>query len=147
MNALDQYLKQVGCWLLPSQRPSVLPRVREDLEEILADEVDPASIAQRLREFGRPPVVAARYADYPHVIPGMLAPAYFMVLLVTLVALFLVNLTLVIPRAIHGESWLSNIGQVFATSFTALPWAFTVITIVFSLLGYWAQRRARHPRS
>ena len=147
MNAVDQYLKQVGCWILPSQRPSVLERVREDVEEIIGDERDELAVAQRLRDFGHPPVVAARYADYPHVIPGMLAPAYFMVLAVTLVALFLVNLTLLIPRAIHGETWLSNLGQVFATSFSALPWAFTVITIVFSLLGYWAQRRARHSRS
>lgn len=147
MNAVEQYLKQVGCWILPSQRRDVLQRVREDVEEILGEELDESAIAQRLREFGPPPVVAARYADYPHVIPGMLAPAYFMVMLITLVALFLVNLTLLIPRAIHGESWLGNIGQVFATSFSAFPWAFTVITIVFSLLGYWAQRRARHPRS
>ena len=145
MNAVDRYLKQVGCWILPSQRVSVLQRVREDVEEIIGDGHEEAEIEHRLREFGRPPVVAARYADYPHVIPGMLTPAYLMVLGFTLIALFFVNLTLLIPRAIHGESWLSNLGQVFATSFSAAPWAFTVITIVFSLLGYWAQRRA-HPR-
>ncbi|WP_409475595.1 hypothetical protein [Stenotrophomonas sp. Y-13] len=147
MNAVDRYLKHVGCWMLPNQRSRVLQRVREDIEEIIGDECEETKIEQRLRQFGPPPVVAARYADYPHVIPGMLAPAYFMVILITLAALFLVNLTLLIPRAIHGESWLSNLGLVLATSFSAAPWAFTVITIVFALLGYWAQRRAHHPRS
>lgn len=146
MNVVDQYMKQVGRWILPSQRQEVLDRIREDLEEVIGEEGDEALIAQRLQAFGKPPVVAARYVDYPHVIPGMLAPAYFMVLLFTLAALFLVNLALMIPRAIHGEPWLSNIGQVFATSLSAVPWAFTVITLVFSLLGYWAQRRARHSR-
>ena len=147
MNAVDQYLKKVGCWILPNQRQGVLVRVREDVEEFIGEGDDEAVVARRLLEFGQPPVGAARYMDYPHVIPGMLAPAYFMILLITVIVLFLVNLTLVIPRAIHGEAWLSNIGQVVATSFSAIPWAFTVITIVFSLLGYWTQRRARHPRS
>ena len=143
MNAIDQYLKQVGRWILPGQRQNVLSRIREDLDEMLEDSCDEETSAARLRSFGHPPVVAARYVNYPHVIPGMLAPAYFMVLLVTFVMLLLVNLSLVIPRAIHGEAWLGNIGQVFVTSWSATPWAFTVITVVFSLLGYVVQRRMR----
>lgn len=143
MNAIEDYLCQVGRWMPPRRREEVLHRIREDLEEIIGEDRDGADVAQRLRAFGRPPVVAARYADYPHLIPGMLAPAYFVVLLTTVAALLLVNLSLMIPRALHGEAWPNNIAQVFATSFSAVPWAFTVITIVFSLLGYWAQRGAR----
>lgn len=147
MNAIDRYLRQVGRWILPIRRREVMTRIREDLEEFVGEEGDELLVARKLREFGHPPVVAARYVNYPDVIPGMLAPAYFLVLTVTVATLFLVRLTLLIPGAIRGDAWLDNLAQAFTASFAAVPWAFTVITIVFALLGYWAQRQAVHPRS
>ena len=144
MHALDQYLRRVAQWVLPGQRNAVLQKVREDLGEIIGDEVDDAVIAQHLRAFGTPQVVAARYADYPHVIPGMLAPTYFIVLVFTLIGVFVVNLMLLIPRAIHGADWWDNVRQVLVIALSAVPWAFMAVTIVFAALGYWVQRRAHH---
>ena len=143
MNMVDSYLCEVGRWLPGFKRKAQLTRIREDLSEFLSDARDDADRRKRLAEFGRPVVVAARYADYPHVIPGMLAPSYIVVVLVAIVTALLINASLVIPRGIQGEFWLNNIGLVFSTTLRALPILFTVITLVFAGLGYAVQRRAR----
>ena len=143
MNMVDSYLCEVGRWLPGFKRKAQLTRIREDLSEFLSDARDDADRRKRLAEFGRPVVVAARYADYPHVIPGMLAPSYIVVVLVAIVTALLINASLVIPRGIQGEFWLNNIGLVFSTTLSALPILFTVITLVFAGLGYAVQRRAR----
>ena len=142
MNAeVEHYLQQVNRWLVPGRRARTLANIREDLEEYLSEHDDASPVAQRLRAFGHPPVVAARYTHARHVIPGMLAPAYLVVLCVSIVGLVLVNIALMIPNAIHGASALKNFAQVFDHTMIALPWTFTVVTVVFALLGYWAQRR------
>lgn len=143
MNMVDSYLCEVGRWLPGFKRKAQLTRIREDLSEFLSDARDDADRRKRLAEFGRPVVVAARYADYPHVIPGMLAPSYIVVLLVAIVTALLINASLVIPRGIQGEFWLNNLGLVFSTTLRVLPILFTVITLVFAGLGYAVQRRAR----
>lgn len=140
MHAIDRYVKQVGCWVLPGRRQAVLRRVREDLEEFLGARDDGLAVEARLRAFGRPPVVAARYSGCSDLIPGMLAPAYVTVLVVTLLGLLLANLTLLIPGAMHGEPWPANVGAVLSNAATAIPWAFTVVTLAFMLLGLAVQR-------
>lgn len=141
MNLIDSYVCEVGRWLPGFKRKQRLARLREDLCELLHDARDDDERRVRLSQFGRPVVVAARYADFPHVIPGMLAPAYILVLLVSTAVMLLVNTSLVIPRSIHGETWLSNLSLVVTTSLHAFTVLFTVITLVFYGLSYAVQYR------
>jgi hypothetical protein len=138
---VERYLQQVNRWLVPGRRARTLTHIREDLEEFLSQSDDATPLAQRLRAFGHPPVVAARYADAPHVIPGMLAPAYLVVLCVSIVGLVLVNISLMVPTAINGASFSENLMHVFDRAMRVLPWTFTIVTIVFALMGYWVQRQ------
>lgn len=143
MNMLDRYLREVARWLPWFRRKQQLGRIREDLGELLHDARDDADRRERLARFGRPVVVAARYADYPHVIPGMLAPAYAVVLAVSIAATLLIHASLIIPRGLHGEPWLNNLALLLGAVLRVLPIVFTVITLVFAGLGYVVQRRTR----
>lgn len=144
METLERYVEQVNRWLPPMRRRAAAQRLREDLQEILADADDAEDVRQRLRRFGRPPVVAARYAGCSHVIPGVLAPSYYVVMAVSFLGLFMVNLFLVIPQRLHGTDWLDSFGHAGMAAVAALPLAFSIVTLVFTALGYWIQR---HPRS
>jgi uncharacterized membrane protein len=71
----------------------------------------------------------------------MLAPAYLVVLFVSIVGLVLVNISLMVPTAINGASFSENLMHVFDRAMRVLPWTFTIVTIVFALMGYWVQRQ------
>lgn len=143
MEAIERYLKQVNCWLPPTRRRAVMQRLREDVQEMLAGASDPEDIRQRLRRFGRPPAVAARYAGCSHVIPGILAPSYYVVVVATFAGLLMVNLSLAIPQRVHGRGWLESVGNAGMNALSALPLAFSIVTLVFIALGYWIQRHGR----
>jgi hypothetical protein len=143
MNTIDNYLRQVSRWLPVPQRKRILAAVREDIEEVLADTNDVAEAERRIKAFGTPPVVAARYLDFPHIIPGMLVPAYCVVLLFSIASMVLVNATLFIPRQLHGEPLLSNLVIVLSSSVSHLPLVFSVVTVVFTVLGFVVQQRTR----
>ena len=108
METLERCVKQVNCWLPPMRRRAAAQRLRDDLQELLADADDAEDVWQRPRRFGRPPAAAARYAGCGHVIPGVLAPSYHVVVAVTFLGLLLVNLALVIPQRVHGTGWLDS---------------------------------------
>ncbi len=140
MDALERYVKQVTCWLPPTQRREVAQRLHEDLLELSEDATDAEDVARRLRQFGRPPAVAARYAECRHVIPGVLAPSYYVVLIVACLGLLMLNITFAIPRWLHGAGWLDGLFAAALKGLSTLPLAFSLVTLVFVGLGYWVQR-------
>ena len=143
MEIVEQYLNQVARWLPVPNRKKLLRQIREDIDDVLEGAKDEDEVRHHLGRFGKPPVVAARYANHPDVIPGMLAPSYYLVLGASAAIASLVHVTLLIPGYLHGEDWLANLGSVFGRLVATLPVVYTVVTLVFSAVGYAVQRRLR----
>lgn len=140
MDTVEVFMKQVRCWLPPLRRDAVIARIREDLEEAIADRREPADVQAALDAFGKPPVVAARYADMPHVIPAMLTSAYIAVLLFAAVVSAAIHVLMTLPRIASGASWTSSLADSLAGALVTLPFVYTGVTLAFTAIGWIVQR-------
>lgn len=140
MTLIDDYVRQVRFWL-PGRCGRVAEQeVRATLEDLVAERegrlgrpLADEEIAAELKAFGRPQVIASRYASARPLVSAALMPAYTRVLGICVVALLIVQLSLAFAAPVPGDVG-ATITTAVGRSVTGLLWTFASVTIAFAVL-------------
>ena len=142
MPAIERYVAKVRFWLPGEQGRQVEAELRETLTELVGEEaqargraLDAAEVAQLLKAFGHPAVVASRYASELPLVSAGLMPAFRRVLVISLAGVLVAQATLVL----YGlSSDPASFGDILRERTGALVhgvlWSFTSIALVFAVL-------------
>jgi len=139
MTPLDDYVRRVKFWLPGVRGRMAAEDVRATLEDLLAERerrigrpLEPAEVADELRAFGRPEVIASRYSTMRPLIDAGLMPAYARVLGVAVAGVLAAQLVLALgaPAPETGETIVRTGGRIV----TGLLWSFTSVTVAFACL-------------
>jgi hypothetical protein len=139
MMSIDSYVRRVRFWLPGARGRVAAEEVRSALEEIITARADGLGrplradeVARELRAFGRPQVVATRYASTRPLVDAGLMPSYLRVLGISSVGVILAQLLLLIlaPEADIGRTLTAAGGR----AATGLLLGFASITLTFAVL-------------
>lgn len=142
MQAVEQYVAKVRFWL-PVERGR---RIEADLRDTLIELVDvesgvkgrpleAAEVAELLKAFGHPAVVASRYASDLPLISAGLMPAFRRVLMISLAGVLLVQGALLLWGLSTDPAPIGDIlRQRIGASVHGGLWSFTSIALTFAVL-------------
>jgi hypothetical protein len=154
MDSLDRYLRKVARALPRGTRDDIIAELRDVLLSRLEERAGGAGrplgeeeVAQELRAFGHPLLVAGRYGRSEGLVPAVLVPFYKIVLSTAVGFIALFHLSLCVVRAFESGSVGHAIAASVPGAVVALLAAFTAVTIVFMALGRRVADEQRGARS
>ncbi len=150
MELLERYMQAVKFWLPRQQKQDIIAELSEDIhseieekETELGRKLTEAEIESILKQRGRPVLVANRYLPQEHLIGPVLFPVYRFVLKIVLLC-YLVSWVLRWAgllifnsgyRAEYtGPAWISALGSMFGSLWSAAFVAAGTVTLVFAIL-------------
>jgi hypothetical protein len=140
---IDRYVHEVGRHLPSKNREDIQMELRSLLQDMLEEQTaetdsEPStkSVAEILREFGKPEDIAARYRPEQVLIGAQLFPIYKLVITIVLTIVAVVHLVGVLYVLLQGET--AGLGQTLLNSlFSFGQFAFInlgLITVVFAIV-------------
>lgn len=141
MVLLERYLSAVGRHLPAAQKEDILAELRDDiqagLDERAAQVGRPLTLdeeAEFLEPYGRPVLMAGRYARRKHLVGPGWFPFYWTTLKITLALVLTVQVALVVLSAIIGRPDGYSPDKLIAFPFQTAVAVFAWVTLVFAAL-------------
>jgi hypothetical protein len=141
MPLLERYLDAVGRHLPPEKEADILAELRDDIQASLDDRaaalgrgLTEAEEAGVLRPYGRPILMASRYARQRQLVGPDWFPFYWTTLKIALAVVFIAQVAVLVLLAIAARPTGAAAGRLFAfptgTAVTVFAW----VTLVFAVL-------------
>lgn len=142
MQAIEQYVAKVRFWLPGEQGRQIEADLRGALLELVDEEagtrgrpLEDAEVAELLKTFGHPAVVASRYASDLPLISAGLMPAFRRVLMISLAGVLLVQVALLLLGLSADPASVGDIvRERIGASVQGGLWSFTAIALTFAAL-------------
>lgn len=148
MKWVDRYISAIGDRLPAKQRKDIETELRSLILDALEGRTGKATDFSEedelavLREFGRPEVVAQRYAPSPRYLIGpRLYPIYLIVLrILVIVSFFGASIGLIVQHVSSGSGVFAILGDVASVLFSALISAVGTTTVIFAIIERFTPR-------
>jgi hypothetical protein len=141
MPLLERYLYAVGRHLPPAKEADILAELRDDIQASLDERtaelghaLTPADEAAVLKRYGRPVLMASRYAPQRHLIGPDWLPYYWPTLKVALAVALIAHVAALVLLAIMGKPTGPMVDRLFAFPTGTAVTVFAVVTLVFAVL-------------
>jgi hypothetical protein len=144
MDLIDRYLAAIGALVPQGQRQDILAELRdalmnrcEDKEAETGHTLSEAEVADELRGFGHPLVVAARYGGQSYLVGPELYPLYgFGLKIILAIVAAVAVVTGVVTAAVHPENPGAAIGAAIGAFIPAALSSVGALTLIAAILQH-----------